>query len=241
MDDEYAQYNGKTLFNKGLWLGTRGKGNGTSSINLRLGSKDLVLVDTMQEGVTYLCVAKMDINADGSNETATGFAVPVDNYTAPTWSQTVLSEDVVGTDVPLAWFGIVGGYKTSGKFFSFDELAVSTILTDVVPVSESTALPLPVFRPAEQGGGMLFAGSGAGRSLTFYLDDTLPTAYYAVFTNGTLQGPFFAAANGVPGSASGVLELPVDAKELSKFFAIGVSSEQIHEGDPLVPGANAGN
>ena len=217
----------------------RGKGNNTSSINLRLGSKDLVLVDTMQEGVTYLCVAKMEIDADGSNETATGFAVPVNDYTAPVWSQTVLSANVVSADAPLAWFGIVGAYKTSGKYVSFDELAVATILTDVVP--ESTALPLPVFRPAEQGGGMLFSGSGADRSLTFYLEDTLPTAYYAVFTNGTLQGPFFAAANGVPGSASGVLELPVDAKEPSKFFAIGVSDKPISVGDPLVPGVNAGN
>ncbi len=104
-----------------------------------------------------------------------------------------------------------------------------------------TTLPLPVFRPAEQGGGMLFAGSGAGRSLTFYLEDTLPTAYYAVFTNGTLRGPFFAAANGVTGANSGVLELPVDAKESSKFFAIGVSDKPISVGDPLVPRANAGN
>ena len=239
LGDEYAQYKGKTLFDKGLWLGTRGKGNGTSSINLRLGSKDLVLVDTMQEGVTYLCVAKMEIDADGANEAATGFAVPVDNYTAPAWSQTVLSEDVVGTDAPLAWFGIVGGYKTSGKFFSFDELAVSTILADVVPVSESTTLSLSVFRPAEQGGGMLFAGSGADRSLMFYLEDTLSSAYYAVFTNGTLQGPFFAAAKGVKGA--GLLELPVDAKEPSKFFAIGVSDKPISVGDWLVPGANAGN
>ena len=99
-----------------------------------------------------------------------------------------------------------------------------------------TALPLPVFRPAEQGGGMVFSGSGAGRSMTFYLKDTLPTAYYAVFTNGTLRGPFFAAANGVIGTNSSVLELPVDAREPSKFFAIGVSDKQIREGDQLVPG-----
>ena len=239
LGDEYAKDNGKTLFNKGLWLGTRGKGNGASSINLRLGSQDLVLVDTMQAGVTYLCVAKMEINADGSNEKATGFAMPVNDYTAPVWSQTVLSANVVSADAPLAWFGIVGGYKTNNKYVSFDELAVSTILADVVP--ELTALPLPVFRSVEQGGGMLFSGSGAGRSLTFYLDDTIPTAYYAVFTNGTLQGPFFAAANGVVGANSGVLELPVDAKEPSKFFVIGVSDKPISVGDPLVPGANAGN
>ena len=239
LGDEYAQYKGKTLFDKGLWLGTRGKGNGASSINMRLGSKDLVLVDTMQEGVTYLCVAKMEIDADGSDETAVGFAVPVDDFKSPAWSQTVLKANVVGTGAPLAWFGIVGGYKTNGKYVSFDELAVSTILTDVVP--ELTALPLPVFRSAEQGGGMLFSGSGADRSLTFYLEDTLSSAYYAVFTNGTLQGPFFAAADGIPGLTSGVLELPVDAKESSKFFAIGVSDKPISAGDPLVPRANAGN
>ena len=93
--------------------------------------------------------------------------------------------------------------------------------------------PPPSFRPAADGGAMAFFGSGAGRRLTFYLEGTLATAYYAVFTNGTLQGPFFAVANGVPGSTSGALELPVDAKEPSKFFAIGVSDEPIHEGDPL--------
>ena len=238
LGDAYAK-KGTTLFNVGLWLGTRGKGNGASSINLRLGSQDLVLVDTMQAGVTYLCVAKMEINADGSNEKATGFAMPVNDYKAPVWTNAVLRENVVGADAPLAWFGIMGGYKTSNKYVSFDEIAVSTILADVVPVPESTALPLSILRSAEQGGGMLFSGSGAGRSLTFHLEDTLPTAYYAVFTNGTLQGPFFAAANGVNGA--GLLELSVDAKEASKFFAIGVSDKPISVGDWLVPGANAGN
>ena len=233
LGDQYAENQGKTLFNKGLWLGTRGKGDGASSINLRLGSQDLVLVETMQEDVTYLCVARMDINADGSNERATGFAMPVDDYTVPAWSETALSANVVSADAPLAWFGIVGGYKTNNKYVSFDELVVSTVLADVVPVPEPAVLTLPDFRSAEQGGGMLFFGSGAGRSLTFYLEGTLTTAYYAVFTNGTLQGPFFAVANGVPGSTSGALELPVDAKEPSKFFAIGVSDEPIHEGDPL--------
>ena len=86
---------------------------------------------------------------------------------------------------------------------------------------------------------MLFAGSGVDRSLTFHLEDTLPTAYYAVFTNGTLQGPFFAAANGVQGA--GKIELPVDAKEPSKFFVIGVSDKPIYKGDQFVPGANTGN
>ena len=104
-----------------------------------------------------------------------------------------------------------------------------------------TTLPLPVFRSAEQGGGMSFSGSGASRSLTFYLEDTLPTAFYAVFTNGTLHGPFFAAADGIPGLTSGILELPVDAKESSKFFAIGVSDKPISVGDSLVPGANTSN
>jgi hypothetical protein len=80
---------------------------------------------------------------------------------------------------------------------------------------------------------MAFFGSGAGRRLTFYLEGTLATAYYAVFTNGTLQGPFFASGDGVFGSTGGELELDVDAKEPSKFFAIGVSDEPIHEGDPL--------
>ena len=233
LGDQYAEKQGTNLFNKGLWLGTRGKGGGASSINLRLGSQDLVLVETMQEDVTYLCVARMDINADGSNERATGFAMPVDDYTAPVWSETVLTANVLGADAPLAWFGIVGGYKTNNKYVSFDELVVSTVLADVVPVPEPAVLTLPVFRSAEQGGGMLFSGSGASRSLTFYLEGTLASAYYAVFTNGTLQGPFFAAADGVTGANSGILVLPVDAKEPSKFFAIGVSDTQIHEGDEL--------
>ena len=241
LGDQYAEKQGTSLFNKGLWLGTRGKGDGASSINLRLGSQDLVLVETMQENVTYLCVARMDINADGSNERATGFAMPVDDYTVPAWSETALSANVVSADAPLAWFGIVGGYKTNNKYVSFDELVVSTVLADVVPVPEPAVLTLPVFRSAEQGGGMLFSGSGASRSLTFYLEGTLATAFYAVFTNGTLQGPFFAAADGVTGANSGILVLPVDAKEPSKFFAIGVSDKPISEGDQFVPGANTGN
>ena len=38
---------------------------------------------------------------------------------------------------------------------------------------------------------------------------------------------------GVCGEASGALEISVAAKEPSKFFAIGVSDEPIHEGDEL--------
>ena len=115
--------------------------------------------------------------------------------------------------------------------------AMNTDAADIFTFGDAVAIPaagqLPTFRSAANGGAMAFSGAGAGRRLTFYLEGTLATAYYAVFTNGTLQGPFFAAANGVPGSTSGALELPVDAKEPSKFFAIGVSDEPIHEGDPL--------
>jgi hypothetical protein len=77
-----------------------------------------------------------------------------------------------------------------------------------------------------------------GRNLTFYLEGTLATAYSAVFTNGTLQGPFFASGDGVPGSAGGALVLEVDAKEPSKFFAIGVSDKPISEGDSFVLGGS---
>ncbi len=231
LGDKYAERQGTALFNKGLWLGTRGKGDGTSSVNLRLGSQDLVLVDTMQEGVTYLCVARMDIDADGSNETATGFAVPVDDYTAPTWSATVLSANVVGADAPLAWFGIVGGYKTSGKYVSFDELAVSTILEDVVPVPSSDKPAAPVFRAAADGGALVLDGS----TLSLHLADADLAAYYAVFTNGTLGGPFFAAAEGVKPAAGGTLALSVGADEPAKFFVVGASYGPIHEGDEFDP------
>lgn len=114
---------------------------------------------------------------------------------------------------------------------------MNTEPTDIFTFGEVVAIPaagqLPTFRSAANGGAMAFFGSGADRRLTFYLEGTLATAYYAVFTNGTLQGPFFASGDGVFGSTGGELELDVDAKEPSKFFAIGVSDEPIHEGDEL--------
>ena len=228
LGDQYAEKNGKTLFNKGLWLGTRGKGNGASSINLRLGSQDLVLVDTMQEGVTYLCVARMDIDADGANETATGFAVPVDDYTAPAWPETVLHANVVGTDAPLAWFGVVGGYKTNGKYFSFDELAVSTILSDVVPIP-SAEPPKPVFRAD---GGALALADG---TLSLNLVACEADCWYAPFTNATVVGPFFAERDGVHPAADGSLSFSVAATDSAKFVVVGASRAPIHAGDAVVP------
>ena len=74
------------------------------------------------------------------------------------------------------------------------------------------------------------------RVLTLHLVGALPQTYYAVFTNGTLNGAFFAASDGVCGEASGALEISVAAKEPSKFFTVGVSAEPISEGDSLVPG-----
>ena len=231
LGDQYAEKQGTTLFNKGLWLGTRGKGNGASSINLRLGSQDLVLVDTMQENITYLCVARMNINADGANETATGFAMPVDDYTAPVWSETVLRANVVGADAPLKWFAIVGGYKTNNKYVSFDELAVSTLLSDVVPVPEPDAPPTIAFRPASDGPALVLDGA----LLSLNLVDADLAAYYAAFTNGTLAGAFFAAAEGVHPAADGTLALTVGAAEPAKFVVVGASYDPIHEGDALAP------
>ena len=235
LGDKYAQNKGTSLFNKGLWLGTRGKSDGTSSVNLRLGSQDLVLVDTMQEDVTYLCVARMDIDADGANETATGFAVPVDDYTAPTWSTTVLRANVVGADAPLEWFGVVGGYKTNNKYFSFDELAVSTILSDVVPVPSGDKPPVPAFRAPENGGALALTGTGSTARFEINLSGADPAAYYAAFTNGTLSGAFFAAENGVHPATDGTLRLSVPAPDDAKFVVVGASYGEIHEGDPCVP------
>ena len=230
LGDQYAQNNGKTLFNKGLWLGTRGKSDGTSSVNLRLGSQDLVLVDTMQEGVTYLCVARMDIDADGANETATGFAVPVDDYVAPAWPETVLRSDVVGASAPLAWFGVVGGYKTNSKYFSFDELAVSTILADVVPVPAAEP-PKPVFRDAADGGALSLAGDALSLNLVACEAD----CWYAPFTNATVAGAFFAAADGIHPAADGTLSFSVAADDDAKFVVVGASRSPIHEGDFVIP------
>jgi hypothetical protein len=233
LNDKYAEKQGTSLFNKGLWLGTRSKGDGTSSVNLRLGSQDLVLVDTMQEDVTYLCVARMDIDADGANETATGFAVPVDDYTAPAWSETVLHADVVGASAPLAWFGVVGGYKTNNKYFSFDELAVSTILEDVVPVP-GAGPPKPVFRAAADGGALALDGG----SLSLNLVACEADCWYAPFTNATVAGPFFAEREGVHPAADGTLSFSVDAGGSAKFVVVGASLEPIHEGDAVVPSSS---
>jgi hypothetical protein len=188
----------------------------------------------MQEDVTYLCVARMDIDADGANETATGFAVPVDDYTAPAWPETVLRADVVGASAPLAWFGVVGGYKTNSKYFSFDELAVSTILEDVVPVP-GTGPAKPVFRAAADGGALALDGG----SLSLNLVACEADCWYAPFTNATVAGPFFAERDGVHPAADGTLSFSVDAGGSAKFVVVGASLEPIHEGDAVTPSSGA--
>ncbi len=187
-------------------------------------------MDTMQEGVTYLCVARMDIDADGANETATGFAVPVDDYVAPAWPETVLRSDVVGASAPLAWFGVVGGYKTNSKYFSFDELAVSTILADVVPVPAAEP-PKPVFRDAADGGALSLAGDALSLNLVACEAD----CWYAPFTNGTVAGPYFAEREGVHPETDGTLSFFVAAADSAKFVVVGASRSPIHEGDFVIP------
>ena len=134
--DAYASGNSaKLLFSAGLWLGTR-QDSDTEKIVLRLGSQTLVLLDGVQEGVTYLAVAKVEVDADGGNEVAHGFAVPVDSYAGPVWSESSVSADILSDTAPLTHFCIVGAYKTNNKFFTFDEAMVTDSLMTAVPVSE---------------------------------------------------------------------------------------------------------
>ena len=138
--------------------------------------------------------------------------------------------DVVGADAPLAWFGVGGGYKTNNKYFSFDELAVSTILEDVVPVP-GAGPPKPVFRAAADGGALALDGG----SLSLNLVACEADCWYAPFTNATVAGPFFAERDGVHPAADGTLSFSVDAGGSAKFVVVGASLEPIHEGDAVVP------
>lgn len=134
--DAYASgSSAQALFSAGLWLGSR-QDSDTEKIVLRLGNKDLVLFDGMQEDTTYLAVAKVEVDADGNNEVAGGFATPVNSYAGPAWMESSVTSSVLSASAPLTHFCIVGSYKTSTEFFSFDEVMVTDSLMSAVPVSE---------------------------------------------------------------------------------------------------------
>lgn len=134
--DQYASEDaGKALFNAGLWLGSR-QDSDAEKVVLRLGNQDLVLLDSMQEDTTYLAVAKVEVDADGDNEVAGGFAVPVNSYAGPAWIESSVTSSVLSASARLTHFCIVGSYKTSTKYFSFDEVMVTDSLMSAVPVSE---------------------------------------------------------------------------------------------------------
>ena len=169
-------------------------------------------------------------NASASAAMASDGVVPVSNFNSLT---NALTAATVSHDAQL--FMLPAGMNHGNVSWNY-EPSVAWIVEKLVAFNAAhlnPPPPPPSFRPAADGGAMAFFGSGAGRRLTFYLEGTLATAYYAVFTNGTLQGPFFASGDGVFGSTGGELELDVDAKGPSKFFAIGVSDKPIHEGDEL--------
>lgn len=233
------------IFGKNLFISLRTYGTGTIEVTTP-GKKDHTLSVSVPAAGTWWHIA-----LTFQKNTSNGCKVYVNGVLAV---QTTSGDIANQTDPTEMWLGR-NQWGNDQNFKGFlDEMrlmasvrdanavaaeynAMNTGATDIFTFGDAVAIPaagqLPTFRSAANGGAMAFFGSGAGRRLMFYLEGTLATAYYAVFTNGTLQGPFFASGDGVFGSTGGELELDVDAKEPSKFFAIGVSDKPIHEGDEL--------
>ena len=112
-----------------------------------------------------------------------------------------------------------------------DTAALAFAALIVTPLINAISPPTIAFRPASDGPALVLDGA----LLSLNLVDADLAAYYAAFTNGTLAGAFFAAAEGVHPAADGTLALTVGAAEPAKFVVVGASYDPIHEGDALAP------
>ena len=124
-----------------------------ASLVLRLGSTDYTLVSEADlADKTYLCVAKIGVNAFASGvETVQAYAIPVDEYTpaaATAWSTTIntTTANLIG-DTSLSYLNIFGDYLNNNASFRVDEIALATELSDVVAVDST--VPMLVAYPAE--------------------------------------------------------------------------------------------
>src|SRR5574344_2886130 len=101
---------------------------------MRVRGEDQTLLPSVTGGVTYLCLARIDIGkgADGT-EIVRGYAVPIDGFTGqlPTYSASAQAE-LIGGDSPLAYLAIAGQNQTNVKSIQFDEVAAATSLYDLV-------------------------------------------------------------------------------------------------------------
>ena len=185
--DAYASgETAQALFRSGLWLGSRQDAD-NEKIVLRLGDKDLVLLDQMCTDTTYLVMARVEIDADGDNEVASGFAVPVDFYVGPAWIGSSITSSVISVEKPLTHLCIVGAYKTSTEFFSFDEVMVTDSLMSAVPVSQlsiASSGAIDVGVDSVRVGYVLSAAAGAKVYLDYGLSqDAFPNTIPLEFKN----------------------------------------------------------
>lgn len=135
----YGKGEAYTLLDDGVWFAFRKTANGTgvdTSVELRVGGVAITLVDAadFSEDTTYLCVAKVDVDANGA--TFSGYAVPVESWASAAFSVESSAPGLTSAK-SFTHLCFTGGYLTRGKSVAFDEFVVGETLSDVVMTASS--------------------------------------------------------------------------------------------------------
>ncbi len=140
---------GNALTN-GVWFAFRKTSASDSSADtevvLRFGgaTQTLVGAEAFAEGVTYLCVAEISVGENGA--TARAFATAIDDYDNQPdalWGEK-LQTGAISAAVPFTHLCMTAPYMTDNATVAFDEIAVATELSELVPttVSEFSVYPI---------------------------------------------------------------------------------------------------
>ena len=134
---------GNALTN-GVWFAFRKTSASSSDVDTELvfrfggESQTLVAATDFAENTTYLCVAEVTIDSAGA--TGRAFAMPVDafdNAPASHWGAKLETTELSSSSASLAYLCMTAPYMTANALVQFDEIAVASDISELVPTTVS--------------------------------------------------------------------------------------------------------
>ncbi len=142
-----------TATGAGLWFAVQKNAVGLTNIVLRTGSSALMNYELcpVSANMTYLCVAEVAIGAGGPGvDRIRAFAIPVEEYLPSTQFNEnigvagVVEAAVLSGALPVTYLAVGGPYQTANGYAVFDEVAIATEYSNLVPVASE----IPMFEAA---------------------------------------------------------------------------------------------
>ncbi len=133
----------------GFILAFEGNSDGSKNLILRLGSTRFLLVPNAAPDTTYFCVAHIQPNDGGNNETVR-VSINPNTFQGESWQFTFSTVDFLGATSSLKYLAYGGNYAVAGSFVYFDEFRLGYTYAGVAGTAD--ALPSQTIQLHPQGG-----------------------------------------------------------------------------------------